>query len=188
MRILIVALSVLPLAACMQSGADTQRGVGFGNYDLYMQQRAYMAGNPSQAPAPVDIAASSSAAPQPVQVVTASALPPQDAGAPLSAFGTNPALSPEVASLPERPAGDSANIAAFALSTSHPIGQEVYRRVGAGGSNLAERACARFPSDTEAQQAFLEAGGPERDRLGLDPDGDGYACRWDPAAFRLARG
>ena len=27
----------------------------------------------------------------------------------------------------------------------------------------------------------------ERDRMGLDPDGDGFACAWDPAPFRLAR-
>ena len=39
---------------------------------------------------------------------------------------------------------------------------------------------------TPAQQAFLEAGGPERDRKGLDPDGDGYACAWDPTPFRAA--
>jgi hypothetical protein len=33
----------------------------------------------------------------------------------------------------------------------------------------------------------LSNGGPERDRLGLDPDGDGFACYWDPTPFRLAR-
>ena len=34
-------------------------------------------------------------------------------------------------------------------------------------------------------KAFLEAGGPKRDRKGLDPDGDGFACAWDPRPFRL---
>ena len=41
-------------------------------------------------------------------------------------------------------------------------------------------------SDAAAQEAFLKAGGPERDRYGLDPDGDGFACRWDPTPFRAA--
>jgi hypothetical protein len=30
------------------------------------------------------------------------------------------------------------------------------------------------------------AGGPRRDPLGLDPDGDGFACAWDPTPFRTA--
>jgi hypothetical protein len=42
------------------------------------------------------------------------------------------------------------------------------------------------PSDDLAQEAFLSEGGPERDRLGVDPDGDGFACRWDPTPFRRA--
>ncbi|NDH39999.1 MAG: hypothetical protein EBY45_06195 [Gammaproteobacteria bacterium] len=29
---------------------------------------------------------------------------------------------------------------------------------------------------------------PERDPMGLDPDGDGFACGWDPEPFRLAFG
>ena len=37
-----------------------------------------------------------------------------------------------------------------------------------------------------AQIDFLAKGGPERDRLGVDPDGDGYACAWNPAPFRAA--
>ena len=37
-----------------------------------------------------------------------------------------------------------------------------------------------------AQKAFLSRGGPERDILLLDPDGDGFACKWDPRPFRLA--
>ncbi|CAN0586593.1 unnamed protein product, partial [Ectocarpus sp. 12 AP-2014] len=38
----------------------------------------------------------------------------------------------------------------------------------------------------QAQIAFLEAGGPEKDRNGMDPDGDGFACNWDPTPFRRA--
>ena len=50
------------------------------------------------------------------------------------------------------------------------------------------RACAEFGSADRAQIAFLESGGPKRDRKGLDPDGDGFACFWNPAPFRSARG
>ena len=48
------------------------------------------------------------------------------------------------------------------------------------------RNCAKYVSDAAAQEAFLKTGGPERDRYGLDPDGDGFACRWDPTPFRAA--
>jgi hypothetical protein len=86
--------------------------------------------------------------------------------------------------LPERPADTGPNIVAFALSTTHGVGTETYRRSGFGGN--PERACGKFASADLAQQAFLERGGPERDRLGVDPDGDGFACSWDPRPFRNA--
>ncbi|MCU0803447.1 MAG: hypothetical protein MUD11_17110 [Rhodobacteraceae bacterium] len=87
--------------------------------------------------------------------------------------------------LPQRPADTGPNIVAFALSTTHGVGQPQYRRSGIGGN--PERACAKYPSADLAQQAFLERGGPERDRLGVDPDGDGFACSWDPRPFRAAQ-
>jgi hypothetical protein len=87
--------------------------------------------------------------------------------------------------LPQR-SGDQPNIVAFALSTSHPVGERVYARAGFNGAARAERNCRDYPSPAEAQIDFLARGGPERDRLGLDPDGDGYACTWDPAPFRRA--
>jgi hypothetical protein len=52
--------------------------------------------------------------------------------------------------------------------------------------NRSLRNCAKYVSNAAAQEAFLKAGGPERDRYGLDPDGDGFACRWDPTPFRAA--
>jgi hypothetical protein len=84
--------------------------------------------------------------------------------------------------LPERPADTGPNIVAFALSTTHDVGTQTYRRSGFGGN--PDRACSKFPSADLAQQAFLERGGPQRDRLGVDPDGDGFACSWDPQPFR----
>lgn len=72
------------------------------------------------------------------------------------------------------------NVALFAQQTTHPVGARIYPRGGRGfGSN-----CGRYASADDAQRAFLAAGGPNTDQLGLDPDGDGFACKWDPAPYR----
>ncbi len=86
--------------------------------------------------------------------------------------------------LPERPSDTGPDIVNFALSTTHAPGTPVYRRSGLRGD--ASGRCTRYPSPDKAQEAFLEAGGPDRDKLGLDPDGDGFACSWDPRPFRTA--
>jgi len=88
--------------------------------------------------------------------------------------------------LPQRDGNDQPNIVAFALSTNHPVGTRVYSRAGLNGAARAERNCAQYPSPDQAQLDFLTRGGPLRDRRGLDPDGDGYACSWNPAPFRKA--
>ena len=81
------------------------------------------------------------------------------------------------------------NIVAYALQTTHNVGQTQYRRSSLlGGEGRAQKACAGYPSPDLAQTEFLKAGGPERDRKGLDPDGDGFACSWDPRPFRKAAG
>lgn len=90
--------------------------------------------------------------------------------------------------VPDRPDDTGPNIVAYALSTSNMVGQQVYRRSGTVSDSAYQRACARFTTSDQAQEAFLEAGGPRNDRRGLDPDGDGFACFWDPTPFRAARG
>ncbi len=77
------------------------------------------------------------------------------------------------------------NIVAYALANKHPVGTKLYNRVGFNKQAKFQRACAQYRSGNDAQIAFLEAGGPRRDRLGMDPDGDGYACNWNPAPFRV---
>ncbi|WP_163848806.1 hypothetical protein [Pseudooceanicola aestuarii] len=78
------------------------------------------------------------------------------------------------------------NIVAYALKTTHPQGKMMHRRGAFASIPRAERNCAKYPSPDLAQSEFLSRGGPERDRLNLDPDGDGYACSWDPRPFRKA--
>lgn len=78
------------------------------------------------------------------------------------------------------------NIVAYALSTSHPVGTKLYNRNRFNAANRYNRSCGAFTHQDQAQAAFLAAGGPQRDPKGMDPDGDGYACAWDPAAFRAS--
>lgn len=86
--------------------------------------------------------------------------------------------------LPVRPGSSVPNIVDYALATSNPKGTQLYKRSGFSVSSAASK-CAGYASPDLAQEAFLAKGGPERDRLGLDPDGDGYACGWDPSPFRI---
>ncbi len=78
------------------------------------------------------------------------------------------------------------NIVAYALSAPNQVGQEWYSRFAFAGQGRMQRNCADYRSADEAQRDFLARGGPERDARGLDPDGDGFACGWDPAPFRAA--
>lgn len=87
--------------------------------------------------------------------------------------------------LPERNSDGTPNIVQFALSTSHAVGTPMYERSSLRVGNL-DSACAKYGSPDVAQEAFLAAGGPEKDRKGIDPDGDGYACSWNPQPFRAA--
>jgi hypothetical protein len=88
-------------------------------------------------------------------------------------------------SVPQRQNDSGPNIVQFALSTSHPPGTQMYNRSSLRMTS-STAACAKYGSPDLAQEAFLAAGGPEKDRKGLDPDGDGYACTWDPRPFRTA--
>ena len=88
--------------------------------------------------------------------------------------------------LPTRQGTGDPNIVNYALSTNHARGTRIYSRTGVNLAARAQRACAGYTSADRAQIDFLAKGGPERDRLGLDPDGDGYACAWNPAPFRAA--
>lgn len=94
----------------------------------------------------------------------------------------------DVEALPGRAGATGPNIVQYALNTKHPVGTQIYRRIGIGKESKYQRNCAQYPSPDMAQIDFLEKGGPDRDRLGLDPDGDGYACGWDPSPFRKIRG
>lgn len=87
--------------------------------------------------------------------------------------------------LPPRPSSEIPNLVTYALNTHNSVGQPMYKRFGLFDTAASSaRACARFTSADLAQEKFLERGGPQRDPLNLDPDGDGFACSWDPSPFR----
>ncbi len=92
----------------------------------------------------------------------------------------------EPTAVPRRPGSQIPNIVAYALQTNNPLGEPLYKRGIFATQARFDRNCAKFSSDAAAQEAFLAAGGPEKDGRGLDPDGDGYACYWDPRPFRRA--
>ncbi len=89
--------------------------------------------------------------------------------------------------VPERPRNTGPSIVEYALSTTNNVGEPLYKRFSLGGQKRFERNCASYGSPDLAQQAFLNSGGPKRDRYGIDPDGDGFACGWNPAPFRNVR-
>lgn len=88
--------------------------------------------------------------------------------------------------VPARPSGSGATLVQFALSTRNNVGQPIYSRAIPGAASRAARNCLKYASPDLAQEDFLKNGGPEKNAKGLDPDGDGFACSWDPAPFRLA--
>ena len=76
----------------------------------------------------------------------------------------------------------SVNLAVFARSVSNKLGEKIYYRnfiVREAGSG-----CKKFSDQNAAQIFFLENGGPINDFHDMDVDGDGFACKWDPAIYR----
>lgn len=78
----------------------------------------------------------------------------------------------------------NANVVKFAKETTHPKGTKLYNRPAFRDRAQSASVCRRFGSADEAQRQFLANGGPTTDRYNLDPDGDGFACKFDPERYR----
>lgn len=85
--------------------------------------------------------------------------------------------------LPERTDSEVSSVVDYAMNAQNKLGVSIYKR-GSVSAEKAKAACARYPTDAAAQEAFLKAGGPQRDSKKLDPDGDGFACGFDPTPFQ----
>lgn len=220
MRAFWAVLPMVVLGACSPVPGNPDAGVGFSDYETYLQQReAALRGNrPAPAPilppsvrAPVQQAAPAAAVPagprpgQPMSALAPEALPGATARISdensfetvsgrrsIAADAERIAANREmyqpvtVTALPARPGDNAPNLVAYALSAQNRLGQPVWKR---GGLSLArhDKACAKYTSADLAQMAFLKRGGPERDPGNLDPDGDGFACAWDPTPFQAVR-
>lgn len=197
MRTVLLVIPALMLAGCDPQGPNLSAGVGFGDYQTYLAEReAALRGT---APAPVAPASASPVpnasvgAIQPAPISVAPIAPAPADGAPLSAIpgltsATAPVPAPVAISPAATPPATAAapNLAAYALQAQNRLGQPVWPRGGLALTNH-DRACARFVSSDQAQMEFLRRGGPERDPRNLDPDGDGFACAWDPTPFQSVR-
>lgn len=92
----------------------------------------------------------------------------------------------EPTDLPIRTASSGVSVVAYALATTNDVGVKIYKRFGLNGGVISRQACKKYRLADDAQLAFLQAGGPEKDRKSLDPDGDGFACTWSPVDYRNA--
>ncbi|BAQ70228.1 hypothetical protein NHU_03084 [Rhodovulum sulfidophilum] len=215
MRAVTSAIAVLALAACNTQLPDSAAGDGFDSYADYSTHReGVLQGAVSAEPitaapsqdvvtevtgAPISAVESSDGAEPPgAQAESHAGISDEQSFAAVTSRETIASdrerleqqreqytvIPPEP--LPPRPGGDGAGIIEYALSTTNPLGQQVYKRGRAVAPETLARRCAKYGSDDHAQEAFLKNGGPERDRFGIDPDGDGFACYWDPSPFRLA--
>lgn len=169
---------------------------GFGTAQTRMPQQAPLGVDAPQGEAPRQIAQAqgfstgqpmAATAPDAEQGVSTQSYQAQPFGTPTQNRVVRRDFVPQVrVTAAEAPAASGPNLFVYALSTRHAVGQERHARRNPLRWRRWEAACAQYPHQDLAQEAFLAAGGPERDPENMDPDGDGYACWWDPTPFRQA--
>lgn len=182
---------VLALAGCAENTgwnpnySAIQNGTSYAKYSH--EREAALRGSaaiprtipvqlPAQAPTPADIAGTPATTTQTVAVTTTTTRP----------SGTTSATNMPVTTSGPYP-GSTPALVRYAHQEQHNPGAQVYRRTG--GSVLdAQRSCTSYATADVAQRAFIAAGGPILDPRGMDPDGDGFVCGWDPRPVRNAPG
>lgn len=216
MRILATTgLTLLLLGACASQPEDS-RGVGFGDYNQQLAQDRAERETALANRQPQTVLPPAREDPTDIAALAAGAIDEAEGGSPAAQqSGTGAGISDEQdfeavagresiesdaerlqrmqeqrveiapTAVPDRPGATGPNIIEYALTTSNPLGNQVFRRSPLG-QGRHERNCLAYRSDDLAQEAFLSMGGPQRDRQALDPDGDGYACGWDPSVYRDA--
>ncbi len=194
MRIIMVTLSLLALAACNPPVPDS--GAGFGNeFQGGMTPATGNLATAGELPVsdeviegeipPVNAGSVSISNEQDFGVVSGRETIESDAAR--IAANRDLYVIVEPTELPSRPGNSMSLVVEYALATTNPVGQPLYNRSGFMAESRFNRGCAKYTSDALAQEAFLEQGGPKRDPNGLDPDGDGFACFWSPEPYRQAR-
>ncbi|HRO14452.1 MAG TPA: hypothetical protein PLL33_05310 [Paracoccus sp. (in: a-proteobacteria)] len=129
---------------------------------------------PVRAPTPQEIAG-----PKPVRI--AGHVPAVRGGTTTVAVVSAPATAPRPITETGPYPGSTSVLVNYANSARHTPGTTIWPRTN---PRDARSICARYPSPATAQTAFLAKGGPTQDPAGMDPDGDGFVCGWNPASYR----
>lgn len=74
-------------------------------------------------------------------------------------------------------------LAQYAATVDHAPGTTVWPRRRSDPVK-ALQICTSYATADAAQLGYLSRGGPVNDPQGMDPDGDGFVCGWDPATWR----
>jgi len=174
---------VLALAGCGENSGWNPNYSAMNNgsrYAEYLQQRQVALHGEGPVPDAIPVVL-------PAQAPTAAEIagtPAKRPGGPASAVvaaGTT-ATGTTVAGSAARPAAPP-TLAQYAQQERQAPGTRKYQRSG-GSEQAAARACRSYAGADAAQGAFLASGGPVIDPQGLDPDGDGFVCGWDPGPLR----
>ena len=176
--------SVLALAGCNENSGWNPNYSAIRNgtpYAAYLQKREVgLDGKgpvpqvvpvqlPAQAPTAAEIAGTAP------RTTTKTAAPAAAKGKPVPVTTTGPY------------AGTTPVLVKYAHQEQHNPGDSMYKRTG-GSVAQAAKLCASYPSRDAAQRGFIANGGPLLDPRGMDPDGDGFVCGWDPKPFRKSTG
>lgn len=208
MRLFIPAMMVAALGACSPKVPDSGQGVGFGGYSNYEKQRAARE-EQLQGTTPSDAGTIPQENTSAIAAAIAVTKPATDTTSNVgisdeqdfAAVSARESIKSDRERLARRsdeyvqiapkavPTGNGgvASVVKFALSTTNRVGESLYSRSSAFAKSRFAKNCAKYTSASKAQAAFLKDGGPQKDRKGLDPDGDGFACSWDPQPFRNAK-
>lgn len=195
-----VLISVLALAGCGEHlGVNPNYRFGNSPYGEYLAEReaalvsngegpaAIPLARPFEAPGP-DLIAGRDPVPVPATMgvkarrstTVAASTPAAPVATPVAVpVSRNAPLAVNNAPYP----GSVPVLAQYAAQTRHAPGQAVYARTRTAPPQ-ATGLCGGFASPETAQIAFLASGGPQSDPRGMDPDGDGFVCGWDPRPLR----
>jgi len=204
MRLFVPTIMVLALGACDPAVPESGSGVGFDGYTSYEQQRAAREAKLQGQTIPPagaisDETGTTTRPTTPVVKTNNVAISDEQDFAAVSERESIKSDAERLArrkagyvqiapkAVPTGSGGSGASVVQFALSTTNRVGESIYGRSGSTGGSRYNKNCAKYPSPDLAQTAFLQNGGPQRDSKGIDPDGDGFACSWNPQAFRNAR-
>lgn len=147
-------------------------------YDRYLAEREIALIGKGATPDAIPVAYRTTA---PAAQVTAVPAATKPARAVRTKIATTAAASTDVR--PATYATSETVLTRYAVAVSNNPGVSRFKRVGRADADTTE-ACSAFSGAEAAQVSFIARGGPNADPLGLDPDGDGFVCGWDPVPYR----